>query len=132
MTVLRASRRSLLRWLAGATAAVTTGAMALPARSQPRTAQGSDGFPQRPVTLWVPWPAGGGTDLTMRVLAELASHHLGQTMVVDNRAGAGGTLVTHLRQASHPAGNAVRFQSASDPGPPLAARPRLTRSAAHW
>lgn len=51
-----------------------------------------DRFPLRPITLWVPWPAGGGTDMTMRVLAELASRHLGQKVVIENRGGAGGTL----------------------------------------
>jgi tripartite-type tricarboxylate transporter receptor subunit TctC len=56
-------------------------------------AQAAERFPmQRQVTLWVPWPAGGGTDLSMRVLAEIASRHLGQKIVTDNRSGAGGTL----------------------------------------
>ncbi len=50
-------------------------------------------FPTRPITLWVPWPAGGGTDLTMRVLAEVAGRHLGQRVIIENRGGAGGTLV---------------------------------------
>lgn len=55
-------------------------------------------FPQRPITLWVPWPAGGATDLTMRLIAEHAGHHLGQRVVVENRAGAGGTLVMPVLQ----------------------------------
>jgi tripartite-type tricarboxylate transporter receptor subunit TctC len=49
-------------------------------------------FPSRPITLIVPWPAGGSTDRHHRALAELASKHLGQTIVVENRPGAGGTL----------------------------------------
>jgi len=49
-------------------------------------------FPTRPITLLVPWSAGGGTDLTMRVLADIASSHLGQRIVIENRPGAGGTL----------------------------------------
>ena len=36
-------------------------------------AQPGERFPVRPITLWVPWPAGGATDLTMRLLAELAA-----------------------------------------------------------
>ena len=49
-------------------------------------------FPSKPVTLIVPWPAGGSTDLAMRAFAEAAQKHLGQPVVVENRAGASGTL----------------------------------------
>ena len=50
-------------------------------------------FPSRAITLIVPWPAGGATDITMRILAELAGRQLGQSVVVENRPGAAGTLV---------------------------------------
>jgi tripartite-type tricarboxylate transporter receptor subunit TctC len=55
---------------------------------------GQDGgrFPTKPITFIVPWPAGGSTDITMRAVADVASKHLGQPIVVDNRAGASGTL----------------------------------------
>jgi tripartite-type tricarboxylate transporter receptor subunit TctC len=49
-------------------------------------------YPNRPVTLVVPWPAGGSTDTHLRKLAEIASRHLGQTIVIENRPGAGGNL----------------------------------------
>src|SRR5882672_6047771 len=49
-------------------------------------------FPARPVTLIVPWPAGGTTDVGMRALASATETHLGQPIVVENRPGAGGTL----------------------------------------
>jgi tripartite-type tricarboxylate transporter receptor subunit TctC len=49
-------------------------------------------FPERPVTLIVPWPAGGSTDVALRALAETTSRHLGQRMVVETRAGASGTI----------------------------------------
>jgi tripartite-type tricarboxylate transporter receptor subunit TctC len=49
-------------------------------------------FPSRPVTLVVPWPAGGSTDRHFRTLAEIAGRHLGQSVVVENKPGAGGTL----------------------------------------
>jgi tripartite-type tricarboxylate transporter receptor subunit TctC len=49
-------------------------------------------FPERPIRLIVPWGAGGTTDIQMRVLAEQASRRLGQPVVVENRAGAGGVL----------------------------------------
>jgi tripartite-type tricarboxylate transporter receptor subunit TctC len=47
-------------------------------------------FPSKPVTLICPWPAGGGTDLHLRKLAELATKHLGQTVLVENRPGGSG------------------------------------------
>ncbi len=49
-------------------------------------------FPERPINLVVPYSAGGSTDVVMRVLADIAGKHLGQRMIVENRAGAGGTL----------------------------------------
>src|SRR4051812_43664187 len=49
-------------------------------------------FPSRPVTLIVPWPAGGTTDVGMRSLATTTEKHLGQSIVIDNRPGAGGVL----------------------------------------
>lgn len=49
-------------------------------------------FPNRPITLIVPWPAGGSTDTHLRKLAELAAKHLGQPVIVENRPGAGGML----------------------------------------
>lgn len=48
-------------------------------------------YPSRPVTLIVPWPAGGSTDRHLRALAEIASKHLGQQIVVTNQPGGGGT-----------------------------------------
>jgi tripartite-type tricarboxylate transporter receptor subunit TctC len=64
-------------------------------------------FPSRPVTLWIPWPAGGATDLTLRLLAELAALQLGQKVVTENRAGAGGTLVMPVLQQAAPDGYTI-------------------------
>ena len=49
-------------------------------------------FPTRPVTLIVPWPAGGTTDIGLRALATATEKHLGQSIVIENRPGASGTL----------------------------------------
>jgi tripartite-type tricarboxylate transporter receptor subunit TctC len=100
-TCLRAAGAALLS-LAGSAASV-----ALPAntaRAQGSAADALAGFPQRPITLLLPWPAGGATDLTMRVLADLASKQLGQRVLIDNRAGAGGTLAMPLLQQAAPDG----------------------------
>jgi tripartite-type tricarboxylate transporter receptor subunit TctC len=69
-------------------------------------AQG-DRFPSRPITLWIPWPAGGATDLTLRLLGDLAARHLGQKVVTENRSGAGGTLVMPVLQQAAPDGHAI-------------------------
>ena len=49
-------------------------------------------YPNRPITLIVPWPAGGSTDTHLRKLSELAAKNLGQPIVVENKPGAGGML----------------------------------------
>ena len=61
-------------------------------------------YPARPITLIVPWPAGGQTDITMRILADLAGRMLGQPMVVENRPGAAGTLVGPALRGAAPDG----------------------------
>ena len=48
-------------------------------------------FPSKPITLIVPWPAGGSTDRHLRTLAEIASKILGQSIIVENKPGGGGT-----------------------------------------
>ena len=48
-------------------------------------------FPSKPITLIVPWPAGGSTDRHLRTLAEIAGKHLGQNVIVENKPGGGGT-----------------------------------------
>jgi tripartite-type tricarboxylate transporter receptor subunit TctC len=47
-------------------------------------------FPSKPITLICPWPAGGGTDLHLRKLAELVGKRLGQNVIVENRPGGSG------------------------------------------
>jgi len=49
-------------------------------------------FPARPVTLIVPFPAGGSTDVGLRALASATEKHLGQSIVIENRPGGSGTL----------------------------------------
>ena len=53
-----------------------------------------DNFPDRPVTLVVPYGAGSAIDSVGRALALGAQKHLGQSVVVENRSGAGGALGT--------------------------------------
>lgn len=55
-------------------------------------AQGSDGYPNRPVRFIVPLAAGGGLDFVARLVGEYVSRGLGQQVFVENRTGAGGTI----------------------------------------
>ncbi len=100
------------RWLhhaagLGAAAAALRRARAQSAPAPSTATQAGDRFPQRPVTLWVPWPAGGATDSSLRLLADRASRYLGQKVLTENRAGAGGTLVMPVLQQAAPDGYTV-------------------------
>ena len=75
------SRRTLLALAAATAAALAPTGSAL-----------AQAYPSKPITMIVPWPAGGSTDRHLRALAEIASKHLGQTIVIENKPGAGGTL----------------------------------------
>lgn len=61
-------------------------------------------WPTRPVTIIVPFPAGGGTDAFARPLAAQLTKQLGKTVVIDNRGGAGGTLGAGLASRAAPDG----------------------------
>jgi tripartite-type tricarboxylate transporter receptor subunit TctC len=58
------------------------------------TSAAAQDYPTRPVTLVVPYAAGGGNDLVARVVAERMSRTLGQQIVIENRGGAGGSIAT--------------------------------------
>lgn len=89
------ARRSLLRLLpAGLLGA------ALPAGAQ-------SGFPSRAVRIVVPFPAGGSTDIIARLVAEDLARSWGQPVVVENRAGAGGTLGTDFVAKAPPDGHVI-------------------------
>jgi tripartite-type tricarboxylate transporter receptor subunit TctC len=64
-------------------------AAALFAAGLPAAAQD---YPTRAITLIVPWPAGGSTDTHLRKLSEIASKHLGQPIVIENKPGGGGMI----------------------------------------
>src|SRR6187551_1181308 len=81
-------RRSLLT---AALAALTLGAFSIPAAAQ--------NYPARPITLIVPWGAGGGTDATARIIGSLLEKDLGQPVTVVNRTGGSG-VVGHAAIAS--------------------------------
>jgi tripartite-type tricarboxylate transporter receptor subunit TctC len=101
----RIQRRSVL--LAGA-------ALALPALAQPA-------YPSKPVRLIVPYPAGGVSDAVARALGERLAGQLGQPFVVDNKAGASGTIGIDAVAKAAPDGHTLAFSAIS----PLVLSPHL-------
>jgi tripartite-type tricarboxylate transporter receptor subunit TctC len=77
-------------------ALVAASVAALPARAQD--------YPSRPITLIVPYAAGGGNDAMARVAADKMSKTLGQQIVIENRGGAGGTIATRQVAKAEPDG----------------------------
>jgi len=61
-------------------------------------------YPARPVTLVVPYPPGGATDVVARVLAEKLTPSLGQPVIVENKSGAGGNLGARAAAQAKPDG----------------------------
>ncbi|MBP7565302.1 MAG: tripartite tricarboxylate transporter substrate binding protein [Burkholderiaceae bacterium] len=93
-------RRSIL---AAGASALGTAAAGLPLVA---TAQEA-GFPSKPVTLIVPFPAGGTADVVFRALARSTEPHLGQPIVIENKPGASATLGAAAVAAGRPDGYTV-------------------------
>ncbi len=72
-----------------------------------------DRYPNRPVSIVVPWAAGGTTDILARVLAEPLRRSLGQPFVVENRSGASGNIGSNVVARSRPDGYSLLFGSMS-------------------
>jgi tripartite-type tricarboxylate transporter receptor subunit TctC len=65
-------------------------------------------FPAKPVTLIVPWPAGGSTDIYFRKLGEITAKHLGQNLVIENRpGGSGNNGPTTMAKTAQPDGYTI-------------------------
>src|SRR5262245_33873807 len=90
------TRRTLL--------AMTALAALSPLRSYAQT------FPARPVRVVVPFPAGGGTDILIRLIQDKLAARLGQPIVVDNRPGASGNIGSDLAAKAAPDGYTLLAQ----------------------
>ncbi|MGH8035060.1 MAG: Bug family tripartite tricarboxylate transporter substrate binding protein [Lysobacterales bacterium] len=88
----RGSRRDVLRVAAAGVAALSLGSHA------------QSGWPIKPVTVVVPFPAGGGTDAFARPLSAQFAKLTGKELIIDNRGGAGGTLGASIAAKAQPDG----------------------------
>jgi tripartite-type tricarboxylate transporter receptor subunit TctC len=88
-------------------------------------AAGAQTYPSKPVRLVVPFAPGGGVDVIGRVAAEAVSQGLGQSMVVENRAGAGGALGAESVARSAPDGYTLLLGTASTHGTASAVNAKL-------
>lgn len=97
-------RRQLMAtlWLAGCTLGMV-----------PQVQAQAQHYPTKPVRLIVPFPAGGATDLFARTLSQKLGEKLGQSLVVENRPGAGGTLGSDLVAKASPDGYTLLLATSS-------------------
>src|SRR5688572_19833910 len=96
------NRRELLVHAAGWAALAITGTT---------YAQGS--YPDKPIRLIVPYPPGGGTDVIARIVQDRLRASLGQSIIIENRGGAGGSIGTEAAAKAAPDGYTVLFTLSS-------------------
>jgi tripartite-type tricarboxylate transporter receptor subunit TctC len=89
----------ITRWLAGLSLAVAAGSVAA--------------WPTKPVTLIVPYPPGGGTDVIARIVQEPLSKQLEQPVIIENRGGAGGSIGTAIAAKAPADGHTLLFTLSS-------------------
>jgi tripartite-type tricarboxylate transporter receptor subunit TctC len=96
--------------------------LALAALAAP--AFGADAFPSRPIRVIVPYAPGGNVDISARIIATPLGEALGQTVVVDNRPGAGGNLGASMVAKATPDGHTLLVGSSG----PLSVNPVIFRN----
>jgi tripartite-type tricarboxylate transporter receptor subunit TctC len=85
------------------------------AQGVPLAALGQEGrFPSKPITIVVPWPAGGAADFMARTVGDRLAHRLGQPVVVENKPGAGTNIGTQAVAAAKPDGHTLLMASSNN------------------
>jgi tripartite-type tricarboxylate transporter receptor subunit TctC len=97
-----------------ALALVAAALLPAPALAQPKPAPGPGGYPVKPVRVLVGSPAGSGSDVMTRAVAQKLSDRLGQSIIVDNRAGAAGAISLQLAAQAAPDGYTLATLSAQN------------------
>ncbi|MFN9155872.1 MAG: Bug family tripartite tricarboxylate transporter substrate binding protein, partial [bacterium] len=108
MKTNRPARRAII-----ATGALLGAASLMPAAPALAQGKGADVFPSRPVRMIVPFAPGGPTDIVARLLGQRLGDLWGQTVLIDNRAGAGGNLGVEIAARAAPDGYTVLVTSSS-------------------
>ena len=94
-----------------AAVATLAGAALVPAAAQ--TPASASAYPSRPIRMIVPFPAGGATDILARALSQKLGEKIGQTVVIDNRPGAGGTIGADAASKAAPDGYTLLLATSS-------------------
>ena len=95
-------------------------------------------FPSKPVHILVPYPAGGGVDVLTRTLGDVVSKQWGQSVVVENRPGAGGVIASQAVATSPPDGYTLIMVASGHATNPLlypkfpTTRSRISRRSRCW
>ena len=100
---------------------LAAGAAALPVASSIASAQV---YPSRPITMIVPFPAGGATDVIARIMAERMRGPLGQPIIIENIGGADGSVGVGHTARARPDGYTISWSVLSENWSPSATRCR--------
>ncbi|WP_088279768.1 tripartite tricarboxylate transporter substrate binding protein [Ideonella sp. A 288] len=98
-------KKSVVRWIAVLAAVVGVGTVS--------AAQAQPNYPDKPVRFVVPYPPGGGTDVIARIVQGKFQSVLGQSIVIENKGGAGGSVGTEMAAKSAADGYTVLFTLSS-------------------
>src|SRR5215213_1535799 len=82
----------------------------------------AQGFPTKPIRVLVPFPAGGTTDIVARLVGQRMSETMGQPMIIENRAGAGGTIAAAEVARAAPDGYTLLIHNVTFPMASVAAQ----------
>ena len=103
-------KRSHITWFAAVSLA---GAALFPAAAQTSAPASATAYPARPIRMIVPFPAGGATDILARALSQKLGEKIGQTVVIENRPGAGGTIGADAASKAAPDGYTLLLATSS-------------------